>query len=222
MGGTFMTSKTKGMKDVVDDHFDKRVRDFIHTSFPAEVTRVVNSATVDVKPLVATRRPDGSVIPYPELYDVRIQTYGVDGSTFISLPIRVGMKVWVFVSERDTSSLMTLERISTVTSATHDLSDCFCIPQFFTNKNIPEFSTEDIVIGNVNTTINVKSSSIEINTSSISTNANVLAEGNIVSQGSIEASELIVNGQSGIDAEIVVSGVKYTFTKGLLVKQEPV
>lgn len=217
-----MTSKTTGWEDILDDHFDKRARDFIHTSFPAVITRIVNSGVVDVQPTISTKRPDGTVIPSSELYDVRIQTYGVDGDVYISLPIRVGMKVWVFVSERDTAEYMQNERVLATTTITHDLSDCFCIPCFFTDRNIPEFSSEDLVIANQSTKIKIKADRIDIEALDTNTNGNILADGNIVATASVEASKFISEGQSGISTEIVVGSMKYTFTNGLLTKEEPV
>lgn len=216
-----MSSNNKGWKDILDAHFDKRARDFIHTSFPATVIRVVNAGVVDVQPVVSTKRPDGTVIPYGELFDVRIHSYGVSSDVGIKLPIKVGMKVWVFVSERDTVDYMQSEQIVSSTTATHDLSDCFCIPQFFTDQDIPELNTEDIIIQNKSSTISIKPSSVVIEASSIEAVGEVWVEGNVNVQGYLEALELIVDGNAGIDAEIVVSGQKYTFKKGLLIKQEP-
>jgi hypothetical protein len=153
-------------KDIMDAHFDKRLRDFVHTSFPAEITRIVNAGVVDVRPLIATKRPDGQIKQYPELFDVRIQTYACqNGSVFISLPYAVGDKVWVFVSERDTAALMQLDRVEPTTTITHDLSDCFCVPMFFIDNNIPNYSTTDLVIANKTTTITLSGDSVSISTS---------------------------------------------------------
>lgn len=218
-----MTSNTKGWKDVLDNHFDKRTRDFIHTSFPAVITRIANRAVVDVQPLVSTKRADGTIVSYPELFDVRMQSYAAQsGEVFISLPFQVGDKVWVFVSERDTSELMQNNRVVASTTITHDLSDCFCIPQFFTNDKIPNYSSEYLVIGNKESTATFKPTEIAFETPSITTSGNVSVEGEIVSSTSVDAPKFITEGETGISAEIVVSGIKYTFTNGILTKQEPV
>ena len=183
-------------RTIMDNHFDKRVRDSIHTSFPAEITRIVNSAVVDVKPLVATLRPDGQAYAYCELFDVRIQTYAAKaGDVFISLPFKVGDRVWVFVSERDTHPLMSLDKVMASTQATHDLSDCFCIPMFFTNKKVPQYSNEHLVIGNKDTQIIVKSDEIVINTSNVVINADVTING-----------ELEVAGATTLKSSLDVSG----------------
>lgn len=161
-----MSVKMLSDKDLMDAHFDKRLRDFVHTSFPAEITRIVNSGVVDVKPLIATKRPDGQIKEYPELFDVRIQTYACQGGdVFISLPYSVGDKVWVFVSERDTAALMQIESIQPTTTVTHDLSDCFCVPMFFTDVNIPNYSTTDLVIANKTTSIKISKDGVDITTS---------------------------------------------------------
>lgn len=159
-------------KTIMDNHFDKRARDMIHTSFPAEITRIVNSAVVDVKPLIATLRPDGKAFAYCELFDVRIHTYAAQGGdVFVSLPFKVGDRVWVFVSERDTYPLMAFDRVEASSQATHDLSDCFCIPMYFTNSNIPQYSNEHLVIGNKTTRITVKEDGIVIDTTQYEVNA---------------------------------------------------
>jgi hypothetical protein len=217
-----MTNKTKGWKDILDNHFDKRSRDFIHTSFPAVITRIVNRAVVDVQPLVSTKRPDGTVVPYPELFDVRMQTYAAQaGDVFISLPFKVGDNVWVFVSERDTSELMQNNRVVASTTITHDLSDCFCIPMFFTNDNIKDYSADDLVIGNKESTATFKPTEIAFETPSITTSGDVLVEGEVVTNTSVDAPKFITEGQTGIPAVIVVGSTKYTFTNGILTKQEP-
>ena len=159
-------------KTTLDAHFDKRARDFIHTSFPAKITRIVNSGVVDVKPQIATLRPDGSVWEFPELFDVRIMTYSCNvGDVYISLPYKVGDNVWVNVSERDVALLMTNNQVVASSQSTHDLSDCFCFPAYFTDTKIPEYSSEHLVIGNKSTTITVKEEGIVINTSSFELNA---------------------------------------------------
>lgn len=159
-------------KTTLDAHFDKRARDFIHTSFPAKITRIVNSGIVDVKPQIATLRPDGSVWEFPELFDVRIMTYSCDsGGVYISLPYKVGDNVWVNVSERDMAMLMSNDKVVASSPSTHDLSDCFCFPTYFTDSNIPKYSTEDLVIGNKSTTITVKESGIVIDTDTFEVNA---------------------------------------------------
>ena len=194
----------------MDAHFDKRARDSIHTSFPAEITRIVNSAVVDVKPLVATLRPDGRAYAYCELFDVRIQTYACQaGDVFISLPIKVGDRVWVFVSERDTFPLMSLDKVQASTQATHDLSDCFCIPMFFTNSNIPQYSTEHLVIGNKNTRITVKEDGIVIDTTQYEVNADTATFNcKVEMNGDVNVnSDITVNANMSLQADIKHKGV---------------
>lgn len=159
-------------KTSLDAHFDKRARDFIHTSFPAKITRIVNAGVVDVLPQIATLRPDGSIWEFPELFNVRIMSYACNaGDVYISLPYKVGDNVWVNVSERDVALLMSNDQVVASSPATHDLSDCFCFPTYFTDTNIPEYSTDDLVIGNKSTTITVKEEGIVINTQSFEVNA---------------------------------------------------
>jgi phage baseplate assembly protein gpV len=185
-------------KDILDLHFDKRLRDFVHTSFPAKITRVINSALVDVQPLITTLRPDNSVQPYPELFDVRMQTYACQlGDVYISLPTKVGDLVWVMASERDTSLLMASDASKaqpSTTQRTHDLSDCFCIPAFFPDGLAKEYDPDNLVIGNKNTMIIVKADGIEITTSeasitadNLTVNANLQVNGNTSLNGSVEA-----------------------------------
>ena len=198
------TNSNRDWKDLLDLHFDKRARDFIHTSFPAKITRIVNSHVVDVQPLVTTLRPDGSVKPYPELFDVRMQTYACQlGDVFISLPIKVGDLVWVMVSERDVAKLMTTDgkdASASTTERTHDLSDCFCIPAFFPDGLAKDYDPDNLVIGNKNTKIIVKADGIEITT----TEASITADNLTVN------ANLRVNGQTSLNGSVEATGTTFT------------
>jgi hypothetical protein len=193
-----MSAKQLSEKDLLDLHFDLRARDFLHTSFPAEITRVHNRAKVDVLPLVSTRRSDGTEVAYGEIFDVRMQTYAASsGSVFVSLPFKVGDKVWVFVSERDTFDLMTRGKQSAITKETHSLSDCFCIPAYFTDKELPNYSSEDLVIGNQNTKITVKADTVIIDTNTYVVNSPKVT---------VNSSNIELNGYVGVNGDLVVSG----------------
>ena len=160
-----MSTKTVTQKDIMDAHFDKRLRDFVHTTFPAEITRIVKAGVVDVQPLISTMRPDGQIIPYPELFDVRVQYMAVSGGNVkITLPYKVGDKVWCFVSERDTASLMSNGIVSPDTTITHDLSDCFCIPSFILDTEVVEYDPENIIIQHNDSKITVKQDGVYIDT----------------------------------------------------------
>lgn len=209
-------------KDILDLHFDLRARDSLHTSFPAKITRVVNSNVVDVQPLVTTLRRDGTVFKYPELFDVRIHTYSCQlGDVFISLPIKVGDLVWVFVSERDTSLLMQSDATSaknSTTTTTHDLSDCFCIPAFFPDVNLQQYDPDNLVIGNKDTRMVIKPSEINVETLSSTFSGNVQVQEQIVSQASVEAPKYIVNGQEGASGTFVSQdGKTVTVVNGITV-----
>jgi hypothetical protein len=170
----------RGFNDVelLQKLFDKRIRDFVHTSFPAKITRINSNNTVDVLPLISTLRPDGSNIPYQEIFDVRMQTYACQlGDVFVSLPIHENDPVWVMVSERDVSKLMTTDGSITqqsTTQATHDLSDCFCIPAFFPDGLAKEFDKDALVIANSDTKIVVRKGSIKVE-GNLSTTENLSA-----------------------------------------------
>ena len=193
-----MSSNNKDWKDLLDTHFDIRTRDFIHTSFPAVITRIVNSNVVDVQPLITTKRQDGSIQPYPEIYDVRLHTYSCQrGDVFVSLPIAVGDNVWVFVSERDVALLMQSDGKSaknSTTERTHDLSDCFAIPAFYPDGNLQQYDPDNLVIANQSTKIVVKADGIEITTAeasitadNLTVNANLQVNGDTSLNGSVEA-----------------------------------
>jgi len=127
--------------------------------------------------------------------------------------------VWVFVSERDTADYMQSEQIKASTTATHDLSDCFCIPQFFTDKNIPEFSSEDIVIKNTNSTITVKPSRAVIEASNIRAIGEVGVEGNITVEGSVDSLKFITNGEEGVSRTFTSQDSKtITVKNGIITK----
>jgi selenophosphate synthetase-related protein len=133
------------------------------------------------------------LIPYPEIPEVRIQHISVNaGGVFISLPYKVGDKVWAIVSERDVASLMSLNRVSTSTTATHDLSDCFCIPSFATDVDGLETDPDNIVIANKSTKIVVKEDGVYIDTQEYQLNA---------SSATIDATDTKVMGKVGFNGK---------------------
>lgn len=193
-----MISQNMTQKDIMDLHFDVRARDFLHTSFPAKITKVVNANVINVQPLISTLRPDGRDFPYPELLDVRLHTYSCQqGGVYISLPIKVGDLVWVLVSERDTSKLMASDGskpLAPITQKTHDLSDCFAIPAFFPDGNLQSYDPDNLAIANQSTKILVRVDGIEITTTeasitadNLTVNANLQVNGNTSLNGSVEA-----------------------------------
>jgi phage baseplate assembly protein gpV len=186
---------------------DRRIRDFVHTSFPAKITRINSNNTVDVLPLISTLRPDGSNLPYQEIFDVRMQTYACQlGDVFISLPIRVNDLVWVMVSERDVSKLMTTDGSITqqsTTQATHDLSDCFCIPAFFPDGLTKEFDKDALVVANKSSTIRITDGGIEITTDNASIRASELS---IDADNMVVNATLQVNGDSSFNGSVGASG----------------
>ena len=198
------------MKDLLDKHFDIRARDFLHTSFPAEITRLNSSVSVDVQPLVSTMLPDGSVRAYSELYNVRLYRHTAsDGNVFISLPTKVGDKVWVFVSERDTASLFADGLVGSTTEKTHDLSDCFCIPSFFTDVSPPEYDPNHLVIANQSTTITVKHEGIDIKTTTVNIEASdmTINTANLNVKGNTNIEALNVSGTTSLSGDIKHKGV---------------
>lgn len=193
-----MSTSMVTQKDIMDAHFDKRVRDFLHTTFPAEITRVVRSGVVDIKPLISTKRPDGQIIPYPEIFDVRIQHFSANAhNVFISLPYKVGDRVWCFVSERDVDALMKLNRVEASVIATHDLSDIFCVPSFITDQDdVVDVDPDNLVIGNKSTRITVKEDSIIIDTQDYQLNA---------STASTTADNIELRGKVGFDGKTPIA-----------------
>lgn len=194
-----MSTRTITDKDIMDAHFDKRVRDFVHTSFPAVITRIVKAGVVDIQPLISTMRPDGQIIPYPEIPEVRIQHLAVNaGVVRITLPYKVGDKVWCFVSERDTANLMATGSVVPDTIITHDLSDVFCIPSFVTDADSIEHDNDNIVIANNTTNILVKEDGVYITTTEFNLNA---------SSATIAASNITLNGSVAVEGSIAHNGV---------------
>ena len=190
---------------------DKRVKDFVHTSFPAKITRVNDNNTVDVLPLVSTLLGDGSVKFYQELFDVRMQTYACQlGDVYVSLPIREGDLVWVMVSERDTAALMESDGDITplpTSSLHHDLSDCFAIPAFFPDKRKKDFDKDNLVIANKTTKIVVKDNEVEITTDTCTINATDVA---VNASNMVVNATLQVNGDTALNGSVEAVGSSFT------------
>lgn len=171
-------------RQLLDSHFESRIANSLHTAFPAEVININSQHSVDVQPLVETLELDGKRIPYPILYNVRMLTLiGASGSLGISIPVKIGSRVLVVVSERDTASLVSFNQVKATTTITHDLSDCFAIPYFFTDADAPTIDTENVVVFNKSTKLTVKSDSVEIEAKDIKIKGDVDITGQIKNNG---------------------------------------
>jgi hypothetical protein len=71
----------------------------IHTSIPAEVTKINTNNTVDVRPLIKDKNLKGELVSLPVISEVPIQFFR-DTDLLIAIPIRVGMTGSLHFAER--------------------------------------------------------------------------------------------------------------------------
>lgn len=200
-------ANNKGWANVLKEFVQSKMLDF-HTSFPAKIIAVNDDNTVDVQPLIKTRLVDDSQRDYSVIYNVRDAiNSGSYGDAYITFPISVGDLVWVMISERDTYNLMKSdgsEAKDSLTLETHDLSDAFCFPCFFTDTNKIPRDNKNINIKNGNTTLVIGKDKITATTTTCDINADVTnisgdvnIGGDLVTKGTSTAADHISDGVSG-------------------------
>lgn len=200
-------SNSKGWGEVLKEFVYSKMLDF-HTSFPAKIVAIHDNNSVDVKPLIKTKMVDGTQREYEVIYNVRDAiNSGSFGDAYITFPLEVGDTVWVMISERDTYNLMKSngsEPKDSTTLETHDLSDAFCFPCFFTDtKKIPR-DNKNINIKNGSTTLVIGKDSITATTTTYNVNAettnisgDVNIGGNVNIKGTSTAADHISDKISG-------------------------
>lgn len=161
----------------------------VHTIKPAVVTSV-NGDRVNAKPLTRTAWKDGTQIGVPELIDVPLFIYSANkGKAKVTVPVKEGDPVLVLMSDRDYGPL--LDRPVRKTEYVSDditplgLNPIAAFPCFFTEPDSIPVDSEDIVVENEGSTVNISPAG----------DISIHSEGNY----KVEASEKLALGQEDGD-----------------------
>lgn len=182
-----------GLRRVIDERLL-----YVNTAIEGRVTAINHTVnTVDVQPLIRTRKSDGSQETYPEMVDVPYQILSANaGNARITFPIAIGDLVTVIFSQRDNGHLAGSSGstpVNAVSNVTHGLYPALAIPCFFTEATAQPVDPTNVVIENGGARISLSpSGDITMN------GATVTSDGDFVTASGISLNEHVHGGvQSG-------------------------
>lgn len=140
------------LADILKEFLNDQMRN-IHTIKPSVVTNVnYSNNTVDVQPLTKTRYEDEVQIVLPVVQDVPLLVLSANtGGARITFPVKVGDTVVVLFSDRDIGDLLsTPGKVPRDSDSleTHPLEGIMALPCFFTAPTSKTIDSENIIIEN--------------------------------------------------------------------------
>lgn len=144
-----MASKSEALKEVLDLHFDERMKD-VYTSIPAHVVAFDPKrqlAQIQLGILRVDR--NGMKVPPPVIIDCPVLQYGTDNWT-IEMQIDIGTEGMAMFSQRCVDGWLNMGGVAdNPLTRFHDMQDCFFIPGFRPiPRAIKDFSQDGIQFRN--------------------------------------------------------------------------
>lgn len=167
--------------DVVLQMFIDNYMRSVYSILPCEVVGVNHDVpSVDCKPLCYDVNDEGQTIKIPEILDVPLFVYAAQkGKVKITMPVAVGDRVAVLLSDTDTSNVMINPTGDqpVVFAKRNDIYPLMAIPCFFTPAAPNSISSTDIVIENSSSKVQVKpDGNIFANMCNITPDGNVITK----------------------------------------------
>lgn len=124
------------------------LKQFINTSFPAEIVSVKDLGSkqfVDVKPLIHPEDEDGSVLDTPVIYNVPVLFQSAGGG-LLSFPIKVGDAMLIVISQRAISQWLIGDGspVSSIDIDNFEITDALAIPGLYTTSTNLKPNTIDV------------------------------------------------------------------------------
>ena len=168
------------LDQVLEMFLDNYMRS-VYSILPCEVVGVnYDTPSVDCKPLVYDVNDEGQTVKIAEINDVPLFVYsGQKGKVKITMPVAVGDRVAVLLSDADTSNVMINPNGDqpVVFIKRNDMYPLMAIPCFFTPAAPNSISSTDIVIENSSSKIQVKpDGNIFANMCNITPDGNVITK----------------------------------------------
>lgn len=159
-----MANPVNRQSSAIEALFEKRLED-LHTAIPARVDSVdYSTGYITAQPLVKARYSLNKYNEYPPIGDIP-PLFPNDGyDAFITMPLKVGATVLILFSERDPSSTLESNGMSTVVGDFSKVMGLYPIG-WLTLATLPrakEFSPTDIVINNDKVKVNLTPNSVVI------------------------------------------------------------
>lgn len=158
----------------------------MHTNVPAVITSIdYAKGFCSAKPLIKTKRADDKIYPEPEIRDIPLTSWIVNGGKVVmTFPFKTGDKVYVTMADRDTSALIEGSGEGLVVPETKAPMGWYPIgiTPFHTQLTGVKVDPNNIVIANESSNITIKPASINIESSGVVgvNGAQVTADGDFV------------------------------------------
>lgn len=167
--------------DVVLQMFIDNYMRSVYSILPCEVVGVnYDVPSVDCKPLCYDVNDEGQTIKIPEILDVPLFVYAAQkGKVKITMPVAVGDRVAVLLSDADTSNVMINPTGDqpVVFAKRNDMYPLMAIPCFFTPAAPNSISSTDITIENSSSKVQIKpDGNIFANLCNITPDGNVITK----------------------------------------------
>ena len=167
--------------DVVLENFIENYMRSVYSILPCEVTAVnYDVPSVDCKPLCYDVNNEGQTIKIADILDVPLFVYSAQkGKVRITMPVVVGDKVAVLLSDADTSNVMINPTGDqpVVFKKRNDLYPLMALPCFFTPAASGSISSTDILIENGSAKAQIKpDGNIFANMCNITPDGNVITK----------------------------------------------
>lgn len=165
----------------VNDAIDRKIAN-IHTAVPGKIVSYdADKGVAAVLPMMKFKKPDGTMIDYPQISGVPMvlpQALGQDA--IIAYPIKSGDGCLLIFAEQSIDYWMYGQQ--TETDLKFDLTNAICIPGLFSKVNgvIKEACANNSIIIDVKgTRISVKDGEVSIKASSVTINGDLKVTGKV-------------------------------------------
>lgn len=189
--------------------FESEILKKLEVSLPAEVVKVNNRNSVDIKPLIKVQGYDNQYTSRAMIKDVPIITYG-SSTTGLTMPLKKGDKGVLIASDRDISLYKkSLADSIASTNRKHSFNDSFFIPNhakeikyqddeaiylFGGDECYLKITDKEILIKNSKSEISIKENEIKLDADSININGTVFTKDGAIKAKSIESDSVKAGG----------------------------
>ena len=167
----------------------------VYSLLPATVIAVDYSVpSVDCRPSVYNKNSNGDAVKIADILDVPLFVFSADnGNKRITMPVKVGDRVSVLLSDMDTTNVMVnpdTDAIVTFNDPNQMYPLC-ALSGFFTPASPKAIDAENIIIEHGSTKVTVKSDKVVID-ADVEINGNITHKGNQTTSGTMLVSDQIV------------------------------
>lgn len=172
----------------------------VYSLLPATVIAVDYSVpSVDCRPSVYNKNSNGDAVKISDILDVPLFVFSADnGNKRITMPVKVGDKVSVLLSDMDTTNVMVNPNADAIVTFNdpNQMYPLCALAGFFTPASPKAIDSENIIIEHGSTKVTVKSNKVVID-ADVEINGNITHKGNQTTSGTMQVTQQIT-GQGGM------------------------